>query len=127
MKAMTLLVRLSWYVAARNADDAGLLGNQGPEAWDIMGLLGKAEITFKKQMDRHGSTDSNSKKPVFFDHFDPNCSIRVRPLANGLYDMPPQGFRRLLSRKFGSVAAPACLKRRRADLRGVRPNPGPTQ
>ena len=65
--------------------------------------------------------------PVFFDHFDPNCSIRVRPLANGLYDMPPQGFRRLLSRKFGSVAAPACLKRRRADLRGVRPNPGPTQ
>ena len=67
------------------------------------------------------------KKPVFFDHFDPNCSIRVRPLANGLYDMPPQGFRRLLSRKFGSVAAPACLKRRRADLRGVRPNPGPTQ
>lgn len=65
--------------------------------------------------------------PVFFDHFDPNCSGRVRPLANGLYDMPPQGFRRLLSRKFGSVAAPACLKRRRADLRGVRPNPGPTQ
>lgn len=62
---MTLLVRLSWYVAARNADDAGLLGNQGPEAWDIMGLLGKAEITFKKQMDRHGSTDSNSKKNRF--------------------------------------------------------------
>ena len=47
MKAMTLLVRLSWYVAARNADDAGLLGNQGPEAWDIMGLLGKAEIISK--------------------------------------------------------------------------------
>ena len=62
---MTLLVRLSWYVAARNADDAGLLGNQGPEAWDIMGLLGKAEITSKKQMDRHGSTDSNSKKTRF--------------------------------------------------------------